>query len=419
MSIAFFLFLQKQNGYAVYIKEIKFGGLERTSEEWIRSFLAIDTPFDASQEQLYEIKQKILTTGVFSSVDYNLRRLSKDEYDLTLICKEKHTIIPVLRGQFGGGTPLRVIGFYDTHFLGELWTIGAEARQYDSLIPGWVVYTKAPRWKTGHHQIGFEVWQDIKLRQFYNSKDQVVGHLTSKQEKVRFHFLIPMQYSNFQIGSDVQIKRTKPWKYNSLYQDSLPILPNSSENVSLNIYPTFIYDSIIRENINYDGLRLITRAGLINEEAQWFPAFEHESFYYKLIGFDLNIAAHLFVGWQNNNYLSSQYFLGGFDSIRGLPDGVIFGPKAVYANLESRYLFKKFDYLWLQGVTFFDSGYAGQKYSDIQDNLRSSYGFGLRFSVPQVYRMEFRIDYAFSLDRPGTRGISAGMNQFFEPFRPL
>jgi hypothetical protein len=49
-------------------------------------------------------------------------------YDLNW--NEKWTTIPVIRGAFGGGTPLLVAGLYDIHSFGSLWTLGAEARKY-------------------------------------------------------------------------------------------------------------------------------------------------------------------------------------------------------------------------------------------------------------------------------------------------
>jgi hypothetical protein len=33
--------------------------------------------------------------------------------------------------------------------------------------------------------------------------------------------------------------------------------------------------------------------------------------------------------------------------------------------------------------------------------------------------MIFRIDYAWAVDGSGARGIAAGMNQFFDPYKPL
>jgi hemolysin activation/secretion protein len=90
-----------------------------------------------------------------------------------------------------------------------------------------------------------------------------------------------------------------------------------------------------------------------------------------------------------------------------------------YSNFEMRKLLRSFKYLWFQPVVFYDVGMAGSSWDVAQDQQRAAVGAGIRFDVPQVYRLMFRIDYAWATDGSGQQGITAGMNQFFQPYRPL
>ena len=405
------------------VREVHFVGLERTSQQWIRQFLPIVIPDDWDIDDIEAAKQKILTTGAFSSVEHRLERHQSGAYVLVFLCEEKHTTVPVLRGQFGGGTPLRVLGFYDIHTFGELITIGAELRQYGQAPPGWVAYTRAPRWRQGQHRLGAELWQDHRIREFYDDDDRRVGAIRTQTKKARAEYLMPVPGApdDWRWGWDVRIVQSKPWSVLDSEDDQLQLDLEQSERTRtfVSVIPSLVFDDVAIDNLHYNGLRTVTRAGLVRDSNRSAFMFEQEVFAYQLFGSNLNLAQHGFFGYRGSNHLADQYFLGGFDSVRGLPDGALYGSKSMYGNLEARYLFRSFERLWMQLVTFADWGTAAQTMSDFESSSRSSAGFGVRLAIPQIYRMVFRIDYAFSLDRPGTQGISLGMNQLFQPYSPL
>ena len=72
-----------------------------------------------------------------------------------------------------------------------------------------------------------------------------------------------------------------------------------------------------------------------------------------------------------------------------------------------------FEYLWLQPTVFYDVGHA---FFDRPGRPIQSYGVGIRLSVPQVHRLVLRFDIALT---PGAVGLSLGMNELFQPHRPL
>ena len=67
-----------------------------------------------------------------------------------------------------------------------------------------------------------------------------------------------------------------------------------------------------------------------------------------------NLASHLFVKSFTHDSILSTQFLGGFESIRGLPDGYLYGTHAAYANLELRHLSYQGKNIWLQ-IAFFST----------------------------------------------------------------
>ena len=104
------------------------------------------------------------------------------------------------------------------------------------------------------------------------------------------------------------------------------------DHKEIQLFSVFDLDQIKRNNIYYDGYRLIVHYGFQSINYRVNPASQLKFFYYKMIK-NLNIAAHFLNAKREGDYFASQFFLGGFDSIRGLPDGAINTNNLSYANL--------------------------------------------------------------------------------------
>ena len=122
------------------IVDVKIEGAERTDADWILQFLQLRTPASLNQVDCQSLERKLMTTGVFASVNYELIESETHAGGHVLVFKlrEKWTTIPVIRGAMGGGTPLRVFGIYDTHVFGRLWTLGFETRKYGTAPNGYI-----------------------------------------------------------------------------------------------------------------------------------------------------------------------------------------------------------------------------------------------------------------------------------------
>jgi len=424
-------FLSGRTSYLV--EEITVSGLGRTQKDWLLDYLDFSLPRRMSERDAVAIRIKLLTTSVFTSVKTEFRPHPKimGSYTLHIECDEKWTTIPVIRGAIGGGTPLRVLGMYDINAFGRLLTLGGEMRKYGDAPPGYVAYFRNPRAMRGRYFFGGEVWRSIRRRHFLTEDGKDFGAVTTDAKIARLNFLSPLSTVKdeegkfpWKAGLDVKYKEEVPAVFDPGEDNDDGSLPEgiafeTPEHEQTHVLPTLQFDNVDIDNVQMDGLKLTAKSGPVFTANKLRSAFESEAFYFKKFGWDLNLALHGKIGSISGQTLNDLYFLGGFDSIRGLPDGAIYGSKAAYTNFELRHLSLKMKYLWIQSVGFVDAGNAAMSWGDALKNQRSSAGVGLRFSIPQVYRLVIRIDYAWSIDGSGTQGFSAGMNQFFQPYRPL
>jgi outer membrane protein assembly factor BamA len=415
------------------IVEIKITGLRRTRESWLRSYLGLNLPEKLTRPEIVRLQRRLQTTAIFSDVKVAVEPKSDklDAFLLWIQVDEKWTTIPVVRGDYGGGTPLTVVGVYDINVLGRLLTAGGEMRKYGDAPPGFVIFGRDPRNSGGRNFFGAEYWREIRVRQFYDEKGVETGILETDATLTRFIASTPFT-------RDTTSKATFAWRYGldlEFLNEKRPTFEPDPEYAGKETSPkklkiseskrqtrlltTLVYDNVDINQLEMEGLRTKMRLGPNISAGKNYSIAEFDGFYFHMAPLGVNVASHMFLGQSTLNAPSTQYFLGGFDSVRGLPDGIAYGTRFAFANLELRKIALKRKYLWLQPVIFADAGNADNDWNTLTDRVRSSAGLGVRLAVPQVYRLILRIDYAVSTDGSGTRGFTAGMNQFFDPFRPL
>lgn len=408
--------------YKIYRVDLK--GQVRTDSTWLLDYLGLACPCELSDSDLEAIRSKLLTTQVFQYVSVQLASVPEavDGFALEIETQEKWTLIPVLRGALGGGTPLIVAGIYDTHTFGSLWTVGAETRSYGSAPTGGVAWIRAPRWRDGHHYLNLEVWRDNRIRSVYDRDDKEAAQIYGSATAVIAEALAPLEIgskSPWQVGLRLHVREqhTLEWHKPKTGMDAGDFDLRATNQKRL--LARLVYDDMAVLQQNLQGLRLLLNVGPTWSDNGQQATLEQELFWYGLWDEDWNLAFHEWLGLSHDRSYQSLFFLGGFDSVRGLPDGVMYGNKAVYGNLELRKIFLRSRYVWWQAATYIDYGTAANATRDWSANDRTSWGIGLRLAVPQVNRLVLRVDYAWSLNQPQMSSISIGMNQFIDPYRPL
>ncbi|MCX6104973.1 MAG: BamA/TamA family outer membrane protein [Proteobacteria bacterium] len=421
-------------------REVKFkvvglttSGLVRTNLAWLNSYIDYQFPADLTQSDLAELERKLTTTAIFTQVKVSLepRPGPANEFFLRVEAEERWTTIPVVRGAYGGGIPMRVLGFYDINLLGRLLTFGAEARQFGASAPGFVVYGRDPRGNSDRYYVGEEFWREFRRRQVFDRKGRQLGQINSDMAMNRLRLLLPIdnnsgaQIHPWRVGGDIELVKENPSSFEASTLTSADtaappgIFVRNRTRFLFKLLPTVVFNDIHVDQIQFQGSRLRVRAGPVVASGKTASIAEIEGYYFSLIGPSWNLAMRTMIGASTIDSLQSEYFLGGLDTVRGIPDSVLYGTHAGYTNVELRHMELKSKYLWLQSAAFVDAGAAGASWQDAGTNGRVSAGIGMRFSVPQVYRLMLRIDYAWSLVGPQTQGVTLGLNQFFDALTPL
>lgn len=407
------------------ITAIDYEGFHRSRISWVEEYLGLSIPRLYTVLDCQFLQKKLMTTGVFSSVEIFV---AGDRLKLRVV--EKWTTIPVIRGAYGGGTPLTVAGIYDTHAFGSLWTVGTELRRYGSAPPGGTAWIKAPRWKDGRHTTGLELWKDNRQRYLVDKDFKPNRIWDFRKSYARFYYLAPIRpnipgdHAVLQVGVDAKIGVSEATT-DKIYDKSKAVPgeahertlePARHENTWL---AKLIYDNVLADNFYLSGHRVIVSSGISYYDNKSYGVSELESFSYWQQAPRLNLALHGWLGATANRSINDGFYLGGFESIRGYPDGYIRGNYAAYINLEERYTMATWRYMWWQLLGFYDAGFATETLPKKSPKLEQSLGGGFRFGIPQIYRLVFRIDFAVSLSEPKARGFSFGLNQFIDPYKPL
>ncbi len=416
------------------VKGLEVNGARRTNLEWIREYIGIKYPAELPEPDLARIRRKLMTADVFVDVKV---RFDEESANLVIDLEEKWTTIPVVRGAYGGGTPLLVLGAYDTHAFGRLVTVGAETKKYGDSQPGYTLWAKLPRAGRGKSSAGIEIWKDNRRRDYYDSLGNQTGSLTFNSKYIRLYHLVPLLSDDdpldpriFQAGVEALFRQDRKPSVDG-NPDTTLNLPSgfhdpggSGEASEQRILGSLVFDNMGVEDQLLQGQRILIKTGYSRGSGVEEPGLsrysEAELFSFHRPFDSWNLAIHGYAQSAGSPTISNVFHLGGFDSVRGFPDGIRYGTFAAYGNFELRQEALANRWMKLAGVVFSDAGIAGRDFDDARQDLFRSVGGGVRISIPKVHRLVFRLDYAWGRSNQiSTSGISLGLNQFFQPYKPL
>lgn len=406
---------------------IEVHGAHRTDTRWLEQYLGLSFPRAFTDTDVVAVRRKLMTTDVFVDVQVRQDLTSKK---LVIDLEEKWTTIPVVRGAYGGGTPLAVFGVYDMHAFGKLMTLGAETKKYGSAPAGLTLWAKFPRGGRGKNSSGVELWRDFRSRSFYDSSGKKNTELSFDSSYIRAYHLISLfpeanalDPLTVQGGLDIMLRRDQSPSLSGQEPEGLN-LPAANLAREDRILVSAVYDDMAVDDQLLEGHRVQLKHGYSQvrgakedgisrySEVEWF-AFHRPTP-------SLNLAFHGYAQQAGSATLSNTFYLGGFDSVRGFPDGIKYGAFAAYGNFELRFQGWRSQRLKFATVLFADVGIAGPNFGEARKDVFQSAGAGIRVSIPKIHRLVFRLDWARgSSDSITSSGITAGLNQFFQPYRPL
>lgn len=151
-----------------------------------------------------------------------------------------------------------------------------------------------------------------------------------------------------------------------------------------------------------------------------FLSIRNDFTYYKKIRKRGNWASRLrfAAAFGNEESPFAPFTLDNQLNIRGVGNTVDRGTAALVLNTEYRHTFYERGWFVIQGNAFLDAGSwrnPGESFSQLFDgtSTRVYPGLGIRFIHKKIFNAVFRLDYGFGVSRNATNGIVFGIGQYF------
>ena len=419
-----FLFFAGFKGFSkdkdFLILEIEVLGLERTEKRVALRELTFKASERISEKVLQESLANIRNTRLFSRVDYSLEDKGMGK-KLILRLKEKWTTIPIFKVARGGGVQKLTLGVYDVNILGKGFETGAQLERLSKTTSG-VIWFKNPRIFDSATGVDFQLWNINILRTKYYSEPikPVIykGFLhIRKKALLRIHH----KFTDMFEASLLLEHHTDDFSYSYAEEKIKKIteenggLPEGSQIYYLGLSASY-------GKINYNGhlvsgykaLASYRRArSLERHKNKAFGRYDFELLYGKTLLGSATFAQRILAGSTGSDYLQYWYYLGGLDGIRGFQVDRFSGRQYWLSNTELRSSPYRGDRYLLQGVLFYDAAAVGHEKRDLTKTKATSAGFGVRFMMPDIYRLVVRLDFAKTLKRYDNRTVNFGLQQFF------
>lgn len=396
-------------------------GLQRTTPD---TTVKIMNRNQESDDWSLELAVKNLrNSGIFSAVDVVS---NPDEKGLKkaarLVVKERWTTIPIVKFSSGGGVTKSTFGLYDINWFGRFLEIGAQVEILEGQ-PSFVVWNRTPFVLGSDVKLKLELWDTNELMRmytdgfakdpsFYLTNEKIFRAGLEKSFSKSFEISLDYEYTNFENSvSEIDIE--------DQYEDFESTVFNSyqSHRLSLGIhfggmdYNSYLEDGSLASirvgiekfsNFELDPARTtldtpekIDSARDLSLSYKWAKTF--------LADATAAVAVKSFSTSENNLIVNKR--VGGLEHVRGFPHSAFIGNKFSWANLEVRKPVYSSELLVLQPVLFVD-GLS-------EEDTYTSYGSGVRFIVPKVYRLTARFDFAVTSEDEIEPSFNFGLQQFF------
>ncbi len=404
----------------VQIVDIEIDGLERTKRHVIERELLFTAGQQATPEQLEESRKRVLNTGLFRTANFRLEPATSDSgaapgYVYELEVDERWTLLPIASFSRSGGVTNILLGAFETNLLGRYLEVGARYNRFGptNSFVGWFYDHQF----LGEHLFaGMELWWTNRQRLYYDPEGTLVDGYLRQRRKVRLG--VEQEWSSW-LSTGLNAYLIDDRFTSELLPDELVAgadqRPLPAANLAIPLEATVTLGRINRSSYFRQGLAYTQT--LAHSDDLWGASHDWTRWTHELLGFvelpwRQNLGARIGAGASSAAQPEHQFFIGGFDRVRGFVDSRFRGKTYWYANLE--YRISSIDTLWfaLQHTVFTDVAAA----SDSLDGLApvgASSGMGLRLISPKIHRFIIRIDYGLSWLSHGNAPLSFGVGQFF------
>lgn len=325
-----------------------------------------------------------------------------DGYHIKIAVVEKWTLLPSIQFRSGGGTSFLQTGVFDKNLAGLGIEAGVEYQRYRGK-PGFRVYTNYPDLLPFNTEIAAE-YLNLNRNQIWVTPQAVIP-FDSKRKGGHFE-LRPISSDLFYHGV-IGFENT---------HISYPNQAQFREGYLREFYFGGGFGRVIPVSYLNEGGEL---GGILRAAGEPLSDYSYTRWdlkYTRFWRFGLHqIALQAELGHTTTPEIPLQYALGGFDTVRGFPDGEFRGPWKWNASFEFRPNLLDYQSLALQGVLFSDFGkiWGTRPVFNWRLDPVTSVGAGFRFIFPQFYRALIRLDFAQTLTPSRKWSIGLGGSQFF------
>lgn len=398
------------------VSTVQIEGLERTREYIVTNEFEFQVGKPTTLEAVEETAQVLRNMGIFARVEYDLDPREDGTYHLRIELLERWTTLPVFKAARGGGVTQLIFAVFDINVFGHFLELGAEYERLGSTNSG-VLWFRNPRLFERRLALGAEVRSSNRVLTLYAADGSVEGGyllernqvwLSLEQEwlwwfKAGLHLQFIDEESSLEIIS-VEVQKLQEARGLPLPQRRLQ--PGISASIGRLNFDNFKIEGAMW-TLRFDG------SDTVFGSTSSFAALQSDLFLAKTLPFDSTLAARWIVAASSTDNEPQYYFIGGFDRVRGFPDGRFRGTAHTTANLELRV--PSLDTAWvvLQHVVFLDITSVGSNLLKLDGLTAASTGVGIRVISPKIYKFNGRIDFAIPLSTNGDFDLSFGVQQFF------
>lgn len=406
------------------VAAVEIDGLRRTQRHIVERELLFEPGGEASAEVLEESMQRLRNMGLFRTAECHTRpavdhtgvnEAGAPGHVVIIEVDERWTTLPIASFSSSGGVTNILVGVFETNLAGRYLEAGVRYNRFGptNSFVGWFY---DPRFLDQRLFAGTEFWWTNRQRLFYGDDGELVDGYLNHRRKVRLGVerewtrWLSTGLDAYFITDDFSAELLPEALAHSADERALPA-PTRAIPLELGATVGRVdHDSYFRHGIAYTQ-RLAHSNELWGANSQW-TRWTHDVLGFATLPWRQNLAVRLAAGTTSAADIEHQFFVGGFDRVRGFVDSRFRGQHFWVANLEWRIASVDTPWFALQHTVFTDVAAADDAVERLSPSAASS-GVGLRLISPRVNRLVLRIDYGWTWLDHGRAPLSFGIGQFF------
>jgi outer membrane protein assembly factor BamA len=346
--------------------------------------------------------ERLWNLPIFSRVAGTLQR--RDGRLIAVIrVEERWTVNLILRFGVGGGTTWWALGVSEFNTLGRLVEAAGSFQRFGK-ITGGEAWIRDPRFLDRREELSFTAGLLGRPR----------PEFTLLRTSGRLEFLHQIHDAHI-VGARLEVMhdRLRP---NDDPEGERQGKRGGPEMTMAGLGGVWRLGRVNTQRLLFEGWSFELRPTLLvsnDGEHDAYGQVQGQLLWFKRWGTRLNLGVRLLGAATTDAPAQQQFFIGGLEQVRSLPDNALTTTAFALANVEARLL--AFDSTWfaVMGVLFVDA--IGAHPSSGTATGLVAPGFGIRLMVPRFVQSGLRIDYAAAL--PGLhvdwRRPNIGVWQFF------